>query len=176
MSNDLPEMDDVTRWVEALYRETGRQLLIYISQRVGSAVAEDILQETFVAALRHPERLRASSSARAYLFGIARNLAATASRRAAREAEPVFWNPVAGEESPSDPRLDLMRDGIARLKPEFREALEMRLQHELSYGEIAEALDVPVGTVRSRLHHAVNQLRRLLRQPQGNSISEKEQL
>ena len=176
MSNDLPGVDDAKQWIEALYRETGRQLLTYLSQRAGSAAAEDLLQETFAAALRHPERLRASLSARAYLFGIARNLAATASRQAAREAEPDFRDLAAVEESSPDPRLDLMREGITRLKPEFREALEMRLQHELSYEEIAEALDVPVGTVRSRLHHAVNQLRRQLRQSQDHSISKKEEL
>jgi RNA polymerase sigma-70 factor (ECF subfamily) len=169
-------MDDATQWIEGLYRETGRQLMAYLSQRVGSAVAEDLLQETFAAALRHPERLQASSSPRAYLFGIARNLAASASRRAARDAEQGFRLLAAGGESPQDPRLDEMRDGIARLKPEFREALEMRLQHELSYEEIAEALAVPVGTVRSRLHHAVNQLRRHLRQPQEGPLSKKEEI
>ena len=169
-------MDDATQWIEALYRETGRQLMAYLLQRAGSAVAEDLLQETFAAALRHPERLRASHSARAYLFGIARNLAATASRRTACEAEPEFRNLAAVEESPPDPRLELMREAIARLKPGFREALEMRLQHELTYEEIAEALDVPVGTVRSRLHHAVNELRRQLRLTQDPSISKKEEL
>jgi RNA polymerase sigma-70 factor (ECF subfamily) len=163
-------------WVEALYRETGRQLLAYLSQRVGNGLAEDILQETFAVALRNPDRIQASSSARAYLFGIARNLAATASRRAMHEAEPAFWKLAAEERPEPDPRLDLMRAAITRLKPDFREALEMRLQHELSYDEIAEALDVPVGTVRSRLHHAVNQLRRRLRQPMDHPISEKELL
>ena len=169
-------MDDATQWIEALYRETGRQLMAYLLQRAGSALAEDLLQETFAAALRHPERLRASLSARAYLFGIARNLATTASHRAAREVEPDFRELAIVEESPPDPRLELLREGIARLKPEFREALEMRLQHELTYEEIAEALDVPVGTVRSRLHHAVNQLRRQLRLPQDHSITKKEEL
>ena len=176
MSNDPPTAGDAMEWVEALYRETGRQLLAYLSQRAGSVLAEDILQETFAVALRHPDRLQAAFSARAYLFGIASNLASTASRLAAREAELASWNPSATEESPPDPRLDLMRTAIARLKPDFREALELRLQHELSYEEIAEALDVPVGTVRSRLHHAVSQLRRLLRQPKDQPISEEEPL
>jgi DNA-directed RNA polymerase specialized sigma24 family protein len=157
-------MGDATRWIEALYRETGRQLLTYLSQRVGCAVAEDLLQETFAAALRHPERLRASSSARAYLFGIARNLAATASRRAAREAEPVFWNLAADEESPPDPRLDVMRDGIARLKPELREALEMRLRRNrgsagragwhgaLAASPCGESTPAPVAAAAGQFH------------------------
>jgi RNA polymerase sigma-70 factor (ECF subfamily) len=58
-----------------------------------------------------------------------------------------------------DPRLDGMRAAIARLPETHREVLEMRLADELSYAQIAEAMDLPIGTVRSRIHHAVLRLR-----------------
>jgi RNA polymerase sigma-70 factor (ECF subfamily) len=109
------------------------------------------------------------------LFGIARNLAATASRRVIQQVAPLSLT-LAADESPRDPRLELLRDAIERLKPEFKEALEMRLQHELSYEEMADVLGVPIGTVRSRLHYAVNQLRRLLRQAEPISMVRKEEV
>jgi RNA polymerase sigma-70 factor (ECF subfamily) len=61
------------------------------------------------------------------------------------------------------PRLEVMREGIARLNAISRQVLELRLQQELSYEEMAAILGVPVGTVRSRLHHAVRQLREHLK-------------
>ena len=148
-------------WIEALYLENGPALLSYLHQRLGDvSSAEDLLQETFVAVLRHPERLRSSASPRAYLFGIARNLAASSCRNL-RAGEPL--TPEVSEATAiSDPRLERMRASIDRLKPEFREVLQMRLQHEFSYEEIATVLGVPIGTVRSRLHHAVLQLQRAL--------------
>ena len=175
MNHDTAGSDDTRQWIEGLYYESGPQLLAYLSQRAGdAATAEDLLQETFAAALRHPERVRSASSARAYLFGIARNLAATASR-GVRHGEPLPPD-LASEPAPSDPRLELLREAIVRLKPEFREVLELRLQQELSYEEIAEALGVPLGTVRSRLHYSVNQLRRSLRQSQPGAIGRKQEI
>ena len=154
-------MNDEGNWVDQLYRESGPHLLQYFLRRLGEVhAAEDLLQETFAAALRHPERLRRAASARAYLFGIARNLTVAAFRRR-RVTEPLPVD-LAEETPPPDPKLALMREAIGRLKPEFREVLELRLQHELSYDEIAEVMEIPVGTVRSRLHHAVNELRRVL--------------
>jgi RNA polymerase sigma-70 factor, ECF subfamily len=154
-------MDDEGQWLDELYRETGPHLLRYFLQRLGDThAAEDLLQETFAAALRNPDRVRRAASARAYLFGIARNLAVSAHRRR-HDTEPVP-DDLAKEDAPADPKLALLREAIDRLKPEFREAIELRLQHELSYDEIAESLGVPVGTVRSRLHYAVNELRRAL--------------
>jgi RNA polymerase sigma-70 factor, ECF subfamily len=166
VNDDATSPEDEREWMEGLYTESGPQLLAYLAQRTpDSATAEDLLQETFAVALRHPERIRAASSARAYLFGIARNLAATASR-SRRPGDPLPPD-LASADAPADPRVEWLRDGIARLKPEFREALELRLQQELSYEEIAESLGVPLGTVRSRLHHAVIQLRRLLHRPEA---------
>ncbi|MFO1478071.1 MAG: sigma-70 family RNA polymerase sigma factor [Verrucomicrobiota bacterium] len=156
-------------WIENLYRETAPQLLGYLVRRLGdTAGAEDALQETFAVVLRHPDRLHAASSPRAYLFGIARNKASRAGR-SRRENAPL---PADLPDQPAavDPRLESMREAIGRLKPGFREALELRLQHELSYEEIAEALDVPVGTIRSRLHHAVLQLRQALNPSRPQSM------
>jgi RNA polymerase sigma-70 factor, ECF subfamily len=173
VNDDAASPEDEREWMEGLYTESGPQLLAYLAQRTAdAATAEDLLQETFAVALRHPERVRAASSARAYLFGIARNLAATASR-SNRPGEPLPPD-LAQVDAPADPRLEWLREGITRLKPEFREVLELRLQQELSYEEIAEALGVPLGTVRSRLHHAVNHLRRILHPAAPRAMIRKE--
>jgi len=149
--------------VDGLYQEVGPLLMAYFLRRHASRhLAEDLLQETFAAVLRRPEGMRVAVSVRAYLFGIARNLSADANRRF-RVVEELPEELPATAPLPADPRLEAMRERVAGLNPVLREVLELRLQSELSYEDIAAVLDIPIGTVRSRLHHAVKQLRQALK-------------
>lgn len=158
-------MDDIAASVANLYRETGPLLLAWFGRRHGNQqTAEDLLQETFAAVMRRPHLALGSDSPRAYLFGIARHLSANAHRRQ-RPFEILPGDEAsatAAPREPEDPKLAAMREAIGRLDPSLREVLELRLQAELSYEEIAAALEIPIGTVRSRLHHAVGRLRRIL--------------
>ena len=153
-------MDDSVNQLEQLYREMGPALLAYFRRQPALAgAAEDLLQDTFMRALRRMDRLHASVSPRAYLYGIARHVGLDALRRQ-RPTEAVDEQthlavPDAGE----DARLEPLRAAIAGLPAPQRETRLLKLQHELSYEEIAEVLAIPVGTVRSRLHHAVLRLR-----------------
>ena len=154
MSDEMDQMDH-------LYREAGPAVLAYFRHQPALAgAAEDLLQDTFVRALRHRDRLDGAISQRAYLFGIARHVGLDALRR----QKPVeeFVEPLVSPVSREDARLEPMRAAIAGLPPAQRETLLLKLQQELSYEEIAEVLAIPVGTVRSRLHHAVLQLRQTL--------------
>jgi len=149
--------DSVTR-LENLYRDVGPSLLAYLQRRFGDVhAAEDLLHETFFQAARRQEGLTIAVSPRAWLFGIAKNLALTAHRR--RRATCPLSSVLTTPEATDDPRLELVREAVGRLPAAQREALELRLREGLSYSEIASALAIPVGTVRSRLHHAVHRLR-----------------
>jgi RNA polymerase sigma-70 factor (ECF subfamily) len=144
--------------LEALYRDSGPHLLSWLERRhQDPELARDLLHEAFAAAAHHPERFLEAASPRAWLFAIARNLSATHFRRNRPAVELTPDIPADG--APADDRLAAMRQAISNLQPEWREVLELRLDQELSYEEIAEVLDIPTGTVRSRLHHAVRQLR-----------------
>jgi RNA polymerase sigma-70 factor (ECF subfamily) len=154
-------MDDEAREVEALYHLHGRALLGYLRRSFsGTEAAEDLLHETFVHALRRADRLAEAASPRAWLFGIARHVGLTALRRRRTELLPA--ETASAPPAEADERLDRMRRAIAALPPPQREAIELRLVDELSYEDIAAVLGVPVGTVRSRLHHAVRRLRETL--------------
>jgi RNA polymerase sigma-70 factor, ECF subfamily len=154
--------DDSSK-LENIYREVRPELLAFFRGRHGSVqTAEDLLQETFAAVMKNPDRLLQADSPRAYLFGVARNLSAEMHRRS-RPTEELPAEPPMDLEETSDPRLDVMREGIERLSAASRQVLELRLQRELSYEEMAATLGVPVGTIRSRLHHAVRQLREHLK-------------
>lgn len=154
-------MDKRLAELERLYHEAGPGLLRYLSRRLRlREEAEDLLQAAFVEAARFYDRMTAAASPRAWLYAVARNLVAARQRKAGLiQWSSLPGDPAARSEGESDERIDAMRVAIAGLPEPLRETLELRVSQDLSYQEIATVLDVPVGTVRSRLHNAVDQLR-----------------
>src|SRR5689334_16359029 len=130
--------------VEGWYREHGSALLRYLGRRFGRAGADDLLQETFVQALRRPRRSGEAVSPRAWLFGIARHVGITAFRRVKVMGSLPEEAEARVEEA--DSRLGEMRRAIATLPAQMRETLELKLADDLSYEEIAAVLEIPVGT------------------------------
>jgi RNA polymerase sigma factor (sigma-70 family) len=143
----------------------------YLRRRVGRHRAEELAAETFAQALASRGRFDAAyADARAWLFGIAVNLLRHHYRREERELRAFARSgsdPLASEE-PSLERLDaeaskaVVASALAQLPAIEREALLLYAWAELGYGEIAQALGIPVGTVRSRLSRARGRLRELL--------------
>ncbi|HEY0624329.1 RNA polymerase sigma factor [Sphingomonas sp.] len=126
----------------------------------GDAAAE-LTQDIWLRVFRGLGRLRDPQRFRSWLFGIAHRAFADSLRR--RYAAP----PLAGEDAdtlidemvPDHENVDRIERGLARLPPVEREILTLFYLQELSIGEIAEALAIAQGTVKSRLHRA----RKLLR-------------
>jgi RNA polymerase sigma-70 factor, ECF subfamily len=155
-------MNDIARQLEAHYVELSPMLLAYFRrQRALAGAADDLLQETFLRAWRDRIRLRTAVSIRAYLFGIARHVSLDALRRL-RPTESLDGTEIAESAVPADERLALIRAAVEGLPDIHREPLLLKLQNELSYAEIAEVLGLPVGTIRSRLHYAVERLQLVL--------------
>ena len=157
--------------LESLYRALGPMLLAYLRRQVGRrGDAEELLQETFLVAARQSDSLAAAGSQRAWLFGVARNLVREhVRRRTRRNTATLCEEPASPIAEREDERIEAMRAAFERLPEVQREALELRLSEDLSYAEIAEALAIPIGTVRSRLHHAVAALRVALGAEEGHS-------
>ena len=155
-------MNDISQQLEQHYIELGPMLLGYFRRhRALGGMADDLLQETFLRAWRDRGRFRTAISPRAYLFGIARHVSLDALRRQ-KPMEPL-GHEIAGEPIRLvDDRLVAMRAAIDLLSDAHREPLLLKLQQELSYAEIAEVLGLPIGTVRSRLHYAVDRLQRTI--------------
>jgi len=122
---------------------------------------DDVVQDTFVRAYRALPRFRAESSGRTWLLAIARRAAADAARRGARhrrtrarvEREHVTAAPVA---DPADEHA--LEDLVAGLDAERREAFVLTQIVGCAYLEAAEICGVPVGTIRSRVARAREQL------------------
>lgn len=147
--------------LEQRYRDEGPAVLGFLRRWVASRTdAEELLQEVFVLAAKDMAALEAARSQKAWLIGIARNLVLAHRRRMAiRQTLSLTDEPAARAPAVEDERLDAVRHAIERLPEAQREVLQLRLIDELSYAEIAEALTVPIGTVRSRLHAAIAALR-----------------
>ncbi len=146
--------------LDQLFRESADDLSRYFFRRHGSVeVARDLVQEVFLQLARKDRQ--PSGSARGYLFGIARHLSAAFWRRHYRQPETISLEdaPESAAQIP-DERLQQAREILATLPAQDREILDLRFAHGLSYSETAESLGIPVGTVRSRLHYAVAELRR----------------
>lgn len=167
-----------------LVRRHQRVIFGYLARRVGQDVAEEITAETFARAFALRERYDTSrADARPWLFGIALNLMRRHLRSEQRQLTAYARTGVDPAERPhdaADERVDAVVQGrrlasaLASLKGPDREALLLYAWGELSYDEIADALEIPVGTVRSRLNRARRQVRSVLAAPstsQGISTS-----
>jgi RNA polymerase sigma-70 factor, ECF subfamily len=135
----------------------------FIARRVGEDLATDIASDVFLTAFERRSRFdTARSDALPWLYGIAANKLRRHRRSEARRLRALAKANPAAEEAP-DPQTaaiePLVASALLSLQLADREVLLLFTWAELSYEEIAEALTIPVGTVRSRLHRA----RRLLR-------------
>ena len=142
--------------ISIVYRMTGQPQL-----------AEDLAQEAFIKAWVNLPRFRGESSFRSWLGRIATNLTIDHLRKAKPEVELTEqWS--TREDSPQASALKLelrqqVRDAVLEIPVQSRAALVLREYEGLSYKEIAEVLDIPMGTVMSRLNYARTRLRELLK-------------
>jgi RNA polymerase sigma factor (sigma-70 family) len=145
----------------------------YLARRVGPDLADDLAAETFTEAF--DVRLRFDTThpdARPWLFGIATNLLRHHYRSEARRlrAYARLDPPAAGDDGfgEIETRLDAQRAGpaiaaaLGRLSADERDVLLLLAWAGLRYEEIAVALRIPIGTVRSRLNRARGRLRELI--------------
>ena len=137
----------------------------YLARRAGRQRADDLTSQTFVVAFERRTRFRLDASdARPWLLGIATKLLANDRRAEQRLLEMV--GQLSGDArqavSPASSRVDSDCDvaaALAKLDAAQRDVLLLHAFGELSYEEIADALGIPVGTVRSKLSRARASLR-----------------
>ena len=146
------------RAFEALYQEHAARLRSFLRQYLGDAqTAQDITQEVFLALWRNPNGFDPGrGTLRAYIFGIARKRVADWWRH-----HPPADAPQSGPAVADSERTALLADALAQLEPGVRGLLWLREVEGYSYVELAEILDISVGTVKSRLFAAREALRRL---------------
>ncbi len=131
-----------------------------------AADAEDLVQETLLRAFRSFHRFTPGTNLKAWLFTILHHVRTDGLRRAMRAPRT---EELAGEGPAVPPPQEALASGgedlaraIAALPEGFRVAVVLRDVEELSYGEIAEVLQVPLGTVMSRIHRGRALLRAAL--------------
>lgn len=145
----------------------------YLSRRIGRSLADDLTAETFLVAFRQRGRYDTSQAdARPWLYGIATNLLRREQRaeiRMYRALARTGVDPAAGHtEDEVVARLAAshahrrLAAALARLSAGERSVLLLIAWEQFTYEEVARALDIPVGTVRSRLSSARRRVRRLL--------------
>lgn len=167
----------VVRWQDRIYGAVLRMVR-------DTELARDLAQETFLRAYAKLSSFRGGAAMGTWLYSIALNQVRSEMRKrsAQKYGAPVSLDALSGGADGDAPRFEppdaapdaharavteeeteLLLAELALLDEEHREVLVLREFQDLPYDEIARVLDVPVGTVRSRLHRARGELRERLR-------------
>jgi RNA polymerase sigma-70 factor (ECF subfamily) len=149
-------------WCERLYEDKAAQLLLY-ARALGLSLseAEDVVQETFVALLALED---VPDNPEHYAFRAVRNRALNYRRslwrRVAREVESLRWFEKDDAETPQE--REAMRC-LAKLPPEQREVIVLKIWSEYTFEEIAGMLDLSPNTVAGRYRYGLEKLRHCLK-------------
>lgn len=140
-------------------------LRLYLRKMSAQAAVDDLLQETWFDVYRKINGLRQPEAFVTWLYRIARDKLYRELRRKQLPAdegelfEPVVW----ADETFSREDAEAVRTALDDLAAPQREVLVLRFIEDLSYEQIAQVIDRPVGTVRSRIHYGLQSLRQKLR-------------
>ncbi|MBV8267990.1 MAG: sigma-70 family RNA polymerase sigma factor [Planctomycetaceae bacterium] len=170
---------------DELFRRYSGELHRHLTRYLGGPTqAEDVLQNTFLQVHAKCRMYHDGRPARPWLYAIARHQAVDALRRAGRQAAVSLDRPsgaaepsalaelLAGEgpdpleELQAEERQRWVRDSIDRLPETLRQVVVLAYDKGLKYTEIAEVLEIPLGTVKTRLHTAIIRLRAMARAAQ----------
>jgi len=161
-----------TRLVDRFYAKV-YDYLCWLTRN--ETLAADLTQETFLCLWRHPPNLEAGGSLRAWMFKVALNVYRQQARRHAVETVPLSEAEEDVPDPESEPLVVLEREelcravqeAVARLPERYRAVILLHNLQGLTLTEVAQALEIPVGTVKSRLATAFARLRKSLREWEG---------
>jgi RNA polymerase sigma factor (sigma-70 family) len=154
--------------LEELVRTWQRPLFYYVRRLIDDEdEARQVLQQSWVSVLQGLSRLREPRKLPAWLYSIARKTALTHLRNKYGEQAMSRGGEAAATVDVADTQLDFdnaeqVHYGLGRLSIPHREVLTLFFPRDLSIEEIASVLGIPVGTVKSRLHHAKRMLKAIL--------------
>jgi RNA polymerase sigma-70 factor (ECF subfamily) len=160
---------------EVIFERHYQAVFRFAAGRQGPDEAADIASDTFIRAFDRRDRFRTDrENALPWLFGIAANVARERNRkrirrlRMVRRSTIVFGGDDSRFEVDATDRLDAMSQSqalagaLSKLSEDEYQVLMLLAIADFSYSDIAESLDIPIGTVRSRIHRARNKMRELL--------------
>lgn len=172
---------------ESLQREVYREFYTLVYPLVFAMVrdhgaAEDIIQDAFLRAIDKAAQVEEPEKFESWLKTLTKNYTLSFLRKWSRQRDELLSDDVflykefsmSGEALPVDKEVELtmMKEAIARyldrLKPEYRQIVEMRWIHNLSYKEMADALQVTEGSIRQKLFRAREAIKNKLKEEWGN--------
>jgi RNA polymerase sigma-70 factor (ECF subfamily) len=150
-----------------LVRACSGPLLRHVQRIAGHDIADDLVQDIWLRALRGIARLRDGTKLRSWLFGIAHHVVMDRLRVRYTESEGLAVmaaGPEIDAPDPAETRLALLDERLVRLPVVERETLTLFYLEDLSLAQIADIQAVPVGTVKSRLFRARGMLRQAMQE------------
>lgn len=153
----------------ALYREMEKPLFRFVMSKLNDPFQSgDILHEVFLEIWKNAARFEGRSTAKTWMFGIAYRKVMDVFRKTSK-VDLTDEMPDQEDDAPAGEACLLaaqeaehVRHCLSELKPQHRSAVELAFYEDMSYREIAEATDVPEGTVKTRVFHAKQLLMRCL--------------
>ena len=147
-----------------LYDSCHQSIFRLVTRMVGPQEAPDVMQQVFLQAFRSIGQFNGQSGFQTWLYRLAVNESLQHLRRLRRwRFRLLDWEPMEeSQHGENSERKELLEQALARIDPELRSIFLLREIDNLSYHEIAEALNIPEGTVGSRLNRARRELKQQL--------------
>ena len=156
---------------EQLFSKYGERVFRYAYRLISDAEkAEEVTNDVMLEIWKHAPKFEGRSRVSTWILGIARHVALNAVRRKEFVTVDIDETPEAPEENTvtaagekdRETLKQALKNALSKLSPEHRDVVELTFFHGCSYQEIAEIVDCPQNTVKTRMHHAKKQLMGLM--------------